>query len=153
MRMRGWVIVAAAAAAGFGLAGCPSSSCPKESPQVNAGGIPTSCTAAAGQPVTYPVRICPTCNQSSATCVVDMSAAATSGDIFLDTKVETCSGSGSCSQGCQASPISCTFTAPAASATPYMVTVFDGGSGTTLTSQLTVTQGGPASCALSAAGI
>ncbi len=153
MRTRNAVLVGTLVAFAAGMAGCPSNQCPMESPQVTANGIPTSCTAVAGQQVTYPVRLCPTCNQTSASCTVDLSAASTSGDIFLDTKVEACTGSSSCPPTCQTSPISCTFTAPAASATPYTVTVYDGATGQTQSSQLTVSSSGAASCAFPTASL
>jgi hypothetical protein len=149
MTIRSALVLATLAALAVGVSGCPSSSCPMESPQVN--GLPASCTAPVGQQVSYPVRLCPTCNQSSASCAVDLSAATTTGDIFLDTKVEACSGSSSCPPACQTNPILCTFTPPGAGT--YKVTVFDGATGQTQTSQLVVSQGGASSCAFPTAGI
>ncbi len=151
MKTRSAVLVGTLVAAAAGIAGCPSNQCPMESPQVNANGIPTSCTAVAGQSVTYPVQICPTCNQTSATCTADLSAVG-SGSIYLDTKVEACSGSASCPPSCQANPLSCAFTAPSTPGT-YQVIVVDGATGNTQTSQLTVNTSGPPSCALGTAGI
>lgn len=143
---RAATLIAAAAA----LAGCPSSEpCPLESPQVSA--IPGACTEVAGQPVTYPVRLCPTCNQTGASCVVDLSAVgAGSGDIFLDTKVEACTGSGSCPPSCAVNAISCTFNAPATPGT-YNVIALDGATGQPVESVLfVVAPGTPESCALAA---
>ncbi len=149
MRVRSAGIVAVLAAVVVGGAGCPSS-CPLESPQVDPSALPASCTAAAGQPVTYPVRLCPTCNQTSASCDVNLSGVgAGSGPIYLDTKVEACSGSASCPASCQTNPIGCTFNAPAMPGT-YTVIVYDGTSGNTQQSQLTVTAGGAASCGFTA---
>ena len=68
--------------------------CALESPQVSA--TPGTCTEVASQPVSYPVRLCPTCNQTGATCVPDLSAAGTTGDIYLDIKVEACTDPNSC---------------------------------------------------------
>jgi hypothetical protein len=148
--MRSAMTAVALAAGAVGLTGCPADSCPLEAPQVSA--VPTSCTEVAGQPVSFPVRLCPTCNQSGATCVADMSAVGTSGDIFLDIKVEACTGSSSCPPACQLNAITCTFNAPA-SPGPYKVLTFDGATGNTNTSQLVVIAQGAESCALPTAGI
>ena len=143
MTTRGWVLVAAAAAAGFGLAGCPSSSCPLETPQVNA--LPT-CTEPPNQPVSYPVRLCPTCNQTGASCAVQISGRS----IFLDLKVEACNDPGSCGgAGCAPGPTICSFTTPSTPDT-YNVTATDAGG--QVTGTLVVSATDPASCALPAAG-
>jgi hypothetical protein len=141
---------AIAAALMLAVAGCgDDTSCPTETPQVSA--LAGSCVQVAGQPVSYPVRLCPTCNQTGATCDVDLSAVgAGSGDIFLDPKVEACMSSASCPPACEVNAITCTFTAPS---TPgfYTVIAFDPVSGTTRESDLEVIASGPESCALAAA--
>ena len=152
MRMRSAVMVAGLAAVGAGLTGCPSDSCPMESPQVSA--TPGSCIEVAGQPVSYPVRLCPTCNQAGATCVPDLSAAGTTRDIYLDIKVEACSSTSSCGgTACQLNATTCNFTAPTVPDT-YRVIVFDGLTETTMTSDLVVVSPGtPESCALPTASL
>jgi hypothetical protein len=132
-------------AAGLAAAGCNSDKCPTETPQVS--GISPSCTEVAGQPVSYPLRLCPTCNQAGATCDVDLSAVNTTQDIFLDPKVETCSSSNSCPPACDPNPLLCNFTAPT---TPgdYTVTVFDPATNGTRVGRLTVIASGPESCAV-----
>jgi Tfp pilus assembly protein PilW len=151
MRIRNALTLVAAAALAAGLAGCPSESCDLESPQVSA--LPASCTQVAGQPVTYPVRLCPTCNQFGATCVADLSAAATSGDIYLDTKVEACDDPGTCGgPACSINALTCTFTAPATPGT-YTVIALDGLTGQPKESTLTVIAGGAEFCDLPAAGL
>jgi hypothetical protein len=142
--MRSAVGIAALAAIGAGLAGCPSSnSCPLETPQVNA--LPT-CTEPPNQPVSYPVRLCPTCNQTAASCTVQISGQ----DIFLDLKVEACGDSNSCGgAGCSPGPTVCNFTTPATPGT-YNVTATDAG-GTQ--SGTLVVASGPASCTLPTVGL
>ncbi len=145
MRIRGGaLIVAAAAAAGFGLAGCPSSSCPMETPQVNA--LP-SCTEPPNHALSYPVRLCPTCNQTGASCSVQMSG----NDIFLDLKVEACNDASSCGgAGCNPGPTICSFTTPASEGT-YNVTATDAGG--TVNGTLVVSASVPASCQLPTASL
>ncbi len=144
MRIRGALIVAAAAAAGFGLAGCPSSSCPMETPQVNA--IP-NCTEPPNQAVSYEVRLCPTCNQTGATCAVQIAG----NSIFFDIKVEACNDASSCGgAGCAQGPTMCNFTTPATPDT-YNITATDAGG--TITGTLVVSAGATPSCAFPAAGI
>jgi hypothetical protein len=144
MKMRSAVMLAVLAAVAAGLAGCPSSSCPLETPQVNA--LPT-CTEPPSTAISYPVRLCPTCNQSGATCAVQMSGS----EIFLDLKVEACSDASSCGgAGCTAGPTTCSFTTPATAGT-YTVTATDAGG--TVEGTLVVSPTGPASCALPAAAL
>jgi hypothetical protein len=146
MSGRNAVLVVALAAV---AAGCDGDTCPTETPQVSA--LPGSCTELAGQPVSYPVRLCPTCNQTGAICDVDMSAVgAGTGDIFLDPKVEACSDATSCPPACELNAITCTFSAPAIAGT-YTVIAFDPASGATRESQLEVISSGAESCALAVA--
>ncbi len=117
------------------LAGC-GDKCPTETPQVSA--LPTSCTAGAGNPVSYPLRLCPTCNQTGITCDVDMSSVgAGSGTIFLDPKAEACETSGSCPPSCAAQETVCSFTAPGTVGT-YKVSVFNPATGSTMEETLQV---------------
>ena len=134
------IAIAALAAA---LAACGSNDkCPTQSPQVS--GISPNCTELAGQPVSYPLRLCPTCNQSGATCIVDLSAVS-AGQIFLDPTVETCSSSNSCPPSCDPNPLLCHFTAPTAPG-DYTVSVFDPAANTTRVGTLTVIASGAESC-------
>jgi hypothetical protein len=151
MKIRSAVGIAAVAGFAVGLTGCPADSCSLESPQV--GAIPGSCTEVAGQPVNYPVRLCPTCNQTGATCVADVSKAVTDGVIYLDMKVEACSGGNSCPPPtCLTNATTCTFTAPTTPGT-YAVLIYDAGQQTTIQRPLEVIASGAESCALPVAGI
>ncbi len=115
-----------------------------ETPQVNA--LP-SCTEPPSQALSYPVRLCPTCNQTGATCSVQMSGQT----IFLDLKVEACNDASSCGgAGCAPGPTICSFTTPAQPGT-YNVIATDAGG--TATGTLLVSTTDPASCALPTAGI
>lgn len=136
------IAVAAVAVALF-VAGC-GETCPTEPPQVNA--LASSCTQIAGEPVSYPVRLCPTCNQTGATCDVDLSRVNTTGEIFLDPKVEACTGSTSCG-ACAVSPLICSFIAPAAPG-PYTVIAFDPTTNGTRQATLVVISSGAESCTL-----
>jgi len=136
----------AVAVAAF-AAGCGNDTCPTESPQVS--GLPADCQVLAGQTsVTYPLHLCPTCNQTLTGCTADTSAAtATGGVIFLNPVVEACSSSSSCGAGCSASNATCTFTPPGnAAGVRYTVQVYDPGSATTKSGSLTFVSGS-ASCA------
>jgi len=138
-------IATAAAAAALVVACGETDKCPTETPQVS--GISSSCIEVAGQPVSYPLRLCPTCNQIGAVCDVDLSAASTSREIFLDPKVESCSASNSCPPACDPNPLLCTFTAPSAPG-DYTVSVYDPAQNTTLVGTLTVIPSGAESCAV-----
>jgi len=142
--MKTRIAVTAAAVALF-AAGC-GESCPTESPQVSALAQP-GCTEVAGQPVSYPVRLCPTCNQTGATCDVDLSQVGSAGTIFLDPKVEACTGTGGCGPSCALNTLTCTFTAPATPGT-YTVVAYDPGTNTTRESTMLVIASGPESCPL-----
>jgi hypothetical protein len=135
-----------AAAVALAVAGCNggTSSCPTEPPRVEA--LSAGCTERANETVSYPLRLCPTCNQIGAACEPDLSAVgAGTGDIFLNVTVETCESSTSCGPSCDPNPFACTFIAPQ---TPgvYTVTIFDG-TGGTLSGALEVISAGPESCA------
>jgi len=111
-----------AAALAFVAAGCGNDKCPTESPQVNALG---ECTELANTTVSFPIRLCPTCNQTLSSCDADMSGVgAGSGTIFLNPVVEACTSSSSCGAGCNLSTNTCTFKTPA---TPgdYVVSAYD----------------------------
>ncbi len=142
-------VVVLAALAGW-LSGCPSDSCSLETPQVS--NVPANgCTVVAGQPVTYQVRLCPACNQTSATCAVDMSQVG-SGYIYVDPKMEACSGGNSCPPPtCNTNATDCTFTAPAAAAAPYNVVIPDGQGGTYTRTLQVVASGTPTSCPVASA--
>ncbi len=150
MKTRSAVMIAAIAG---GLAGCPSDqSCPLETPKVDA--TPSTCTEDAGQPVSYPVRLCPTCNLTGVSCAPNLSGVgAGSGAIYLDVKAEACTDANSCGGAtCQLNATTCDFTAPSTPGT-YQVIVFDGATGQPLTNDLVVIASGPESCALPVAGI
>ncbi len=59
------------------------------------------------------LQICPTCNQTDASCDVDLSAVS-QGIIHFDTLVHACENSSSCPPSCSVSGVTCTFTTPAA---------------------------------------
>jgi len=142
MRIRNAAVAALALAA----AACNDNTCPTESPQVSA---LADCTEIAGQLVSYPVRLCPTCNQTISSCDVQISGST----IFLDPKVETCTSSNSCPPACQSSPSTCNFTAPTTPG-PYTVSVYDPATNATLDGVLTVVApGGAESCDFATAGL
>ena len=89
------VIAITACAAAVGLSAC-GDKCPTETPQVDA---VANCTARPGSTVTVPLRLCPTCNQTAASCDVDTSQAASSGIIQLDPVVEACESASSLRAG------------------------------------------------------
>ena len=78
-----------------------------------------------GAVVDVGVRLCPTCNQTGATCEVDDSAA-TSGNIQLDptSRRARTSRAATPTPMCQAAPLECPFTRPAAPGT-YELIVYD----------------------------
>jgi hypothetical protein len=140
----------AAIAVSVSVSGCgDDNTCPAESPQVSA--LSTNCSAVANTTVSFPVRLCPSCNQTLAGCDVDMSGAtATGGLIFLNPTVEACEPPSSCSGGptCLANPTACTFTAPNAPVgTEYFVDVYDPAIHDTRRGSLTIVANAP-SCAL-----
>jgi hypothetical protein len=112
-----------------------------------------SCTVSPGAPVTVGVRLCPTCNQTGATCDVDVSQVS-SGIIQIDPIVEACEDVTSCpspTPSCQVAPLPCSFTAPT---TPdvYDIRVYDTATNTFPTvATLTVAPGAAASCAFASA--
>lgn len=128
------------------VAGCGDSAkkCPTESPQVN--NVPGNCTVAVGQPVTFPLQLCPRCNQSLTGCNVDMSSAnASGGTIFLDPVVEVCDSGTSCPPSCLANGATCSFTPPTSNTgVSYTVTVYD--PGTNGPRSTTITTGSSTSC-------
>jgi predicted small lipoprotein YifL len=136
------VIAITACAAALGLSAC-GEKCPTETPQVDA---VANCTATAGSTVTVPVRLCPTCNQSAASCDVDLSQATSSGSILLDPVVEACESSNSCPPGCSLNSINCTFTAPSQLGS-YELIVFNPATNTSISKRLDVVASGGTSCA------
>jgi hypothetical protein len=145
MRTIGKAILAAVVVLAVSLGGCGSDSCPSESPRVDA---VANCSAAANSTVSYPLQLCPTCNQSLTGCTVDMSGADTSGGtIFLNPVVEACDSSAACgAPSCLSNP-TCTVKVPnALDGTTYTVEVHDPASGPR-TGTLTVATGAP-SCAI-----
>jgi hypothetical protein len=136
--------VVGAVAVALAVAGCNggTDSCPTETPDVE--GIATDCVVRPGATVSYPIRLCPTCNQFGAVCDAQIDA----GQIFLDPRMEACESSTSCpspAPACEANPLVCTFIAPTIEAT-YPVTVIDPGG--TFSGTLTVSSTLPLSCAL-----
>jgi hypothetical protein len=145
--MRSAVLIGTVAAVAGGLAGCPSDSCPLETPQVST--VPGTCQAAPGQQVSYPVRLCPACNQTGATCSADLSRVA-DGYIYLDVKAEACSSGNSCpTPACDTNPTYCAFAAPSATGN-YNVVIPDGQGGN-ITRQLQVESGVASNCVLASA--
>ncbi|WP_242346909.1 hypothetical protein [Anaeromyxobacter terrae] len=140
MRLRRIIAIGACAAA-VGLSAC-GEKCPTETPRVDA---LAGCTAAPGSTVTVPLRLCPTCNQTAASCDVDMSQATTSGVIQLDPVVEACESANSCPPGCDLNAINCTFAAPSQPGT-YQLLVYNPATNTTIPNTLVVASG-PTSCA------
>ncbi len=151
MRTRNVVLVAVLAAVAVGLTGCPNDSCGPQTPQVSS--VPaTGCTVNAGQPVTYEVRLCPSCNETGGSCSADMSQVQT-GYIYLDISTQACSGGGSCpAPTCNTNATTCTFTAPNTPGQTYSV-VIPNGQGEPYTRQIQVVSAGtPTSCTLASAG-
>jgi hypothetical protein len=113
-----------------------------------------SCTAAPGTPVTIGVRLCPTCNQTGASCDVDTSQASSSGIIQLDPIVEACQDVTSCanpSPSCQSAPLPCQFTAPTEPG-PYSIRAYDSSTNSFETvATLTVEPGAAYACAFTSA--
>ncbi len=134
-------IVAVAVAVAAFAAGCGKDTCPTEAPQVSA--LAQDCQVPAGQAVTYPLRLCPTCNQTLTGCTAEMSGAnASGGTIFLNPTVEVCSSSNSCPPSCSASTATCTFTPPSTAAgVSYDIQVYDPASGETKQGKVTFTSG------------
>ena len=116
----------AAAALALAAAGC-GDKCNDQTPPVKA--VP-DCEVVEGTAVTVPVQVCPRCDQASPRCIVHVDAT----QIQLEPLSEVCDPSSSCPivdpVSCQFAPLSCTFTAPPASADPYQIVVVtpDGGS-------------------------
>lgn len=135
MRGRNAVVAVALAAV---VAGCNGETCPTETPKVDA--IAGSCQQVTNEPVRYPVRLCPTCNQIVSACDVEISG----NRVFLDPRVETCDASTSCPPTCEANPSACTFAAPAPG--EYIVEAYDPGTGSTQTGTLVVVASGPEFC-------
>jgi hypothetical protein len=143
MRIRTATLAAALAVL---AAGCGNDKCPTESPEVTKLG---NCTALAGDTVSYPIQLCPTCNQTLSSCEADLSdVGAGSGTIFLNPTVEACTSSSSCGTGCNLNPTTCTFRAPSAAGT-YTVLAHDAAHpDAPKTGTLTVTATGATSCLL-----
>jgi hypothetical protein len=138
----GKAILAAAVVLAVFAGGCGSEdSCPSESPQVT--DMPAACTATPGQTVSYPLQLCPTCNQTFTSCDVQMSGT----DIFLNPLVEACESASSCAPGCNTRSNTCTIRLPVAAVdTVFTVSVFDPASGT-MSAPLTIVAASPV-CAI-----
>lgn len=137
-------LAAAAALAAFGgLAGCGEKCNTEPVAKVEDA---EDCTAAPGTPVTVRVQLCPTCNQTGATCDVDVQGNA----IQLDAVVEACEDVTSCptqEPSCQVAPLACQFTAPSAPGT-YDVVAYDAQTNRLVTyATLNVVPGAAYSCA------
>jgi hypothetical protein len=106
-----------AAAAAVSAAGC-GSKCHDSTPAVSA--APTACTAPAGAPVTVPVHVCPSCDQSMPTCDVRSQG----GTFVLEPVSQVCDQNPSCPivdpSSCPFQTMDCQFTAP----TPTDVSTF-----------------------------
>ncbi len=136
------IIAIGACAAAVGLSAC-GEKCPTETPRVDA---VAGCTATPGSTVSVPLRLCPTCNQSAASCDVDLSQATSSGTIQLDPVVEACENANSCPPGCDLNAINCTFAAPSQVGT-YEILVYNPATNTTISTRLDVVTSGSTSCA------
>ena len=135
-----------AAALGLAAAGCGDNpTCNDQTPPVK---NVQNCTVAEGAPVTVQIQTCPRCDQSSPRCLVHLENVG-SHSIQLEALSEVCDASSSCPivdpLTCPASPLSCTFTAPAASGSPYDVVVVTPDA-STINRTLTVVASGPLSC-------
>jgi hypothetical protein len=145
------VVALTVCVAAVGLSGC-GETCPTETPakidQLQ------SCTVRPGETVSVRVRLCPTCNQTAASCEVDTSQAST-GFIQLDPTVEACEDVTSCpslAPACQApaEAMTCTFTAPS-NEDVYTLLVFDPSTNGDITATLTVDASATPSCAFASA--
>lgn len=147
------VIAIGACAAAVGLSACGeiTGGCPTEAvAKVDA---VESCTVAPGTVVDVGVRLCPTCNQSGATCEVDDSAAVESGIIQLDPTVEACEQVSSCptpTPMCEAAPLECPVRAPAAPGS-YDLMVYDAATNQFRQMGTLTVAAGPSSCAFASA--
>jgi hypothetical protein len=107
---------------------------------------------ATGAMVTVGIGLCPTCNQTGATCVGDTSQLGVSGsnEIFLDPTVEACEDPTSCGDPnptCLPGPTACTFRAPGPGR--YVISVLDPTTGVPITQPFIVAPtGGVTSCSI-----
>jgi hypothetical protein len=144
------VIAIGACAAAVGLSAC-GEKCPTET--VAKVDEVQSCTVAPGSAVNVGLRLCPTCNQSGATCEVDDSAAATSGIIQLDPTVEACEQVSSCptpTPMCEAAPLQCPVRAPAEPGS-YDLMVYDAATNQFRQMGTLTVAAGPSSCTFASA--
>ncbi|BDG05789.1 hypothetical protein [Anaeromyxobacter oryzae] len=151
MNGRNLTRLGAIATVALAVAGCGQSntSCPTETPRVDQ---VQSCTVAPGATVGVRLNICPTCNQTAASCTADLSQLGSSNTIALDPITDSCEPANSCpSPSCAVNGVTCTFNAPT---TPgdYTMIVFDPASNGTRSATLTVASG-PTSCAFTTAGL
>ena len=123
-------------------AGCSGEGCRTEPPVVEQ--LPSCPDVVPGGDVTVGIHICPTCNQTSAECSVDLSGiGAGSGTIFFDVRVQACEDVSSCplpTPSCELPLTPCRFTAPTVPGT-YTLMASDGVSGVVV-GDLTVDAGG-----------
>jgi hypothetical protein len=143
MNFRNTTRLGALAAVALAAVGCGSSTnCPAETPKVDQ---VQSCTVAPGGSVSVKLNICPTCNQTAASCTADLTQLGTSNIILLDPLTEACEPATSCpSPSCAPNGATCTFNAPT---TPgdYTLQVYDPATNSTKHGTLTVASG-PTSC-------
>lgn len=136
-----------AAAAAVAAAGC-GSTCHDSTPAVSA--VPSSCTAPAGAPVTVPVHVCPSCDQSMPTCDVRFQG----GTFVLEPVSQVCDQNPSCPivdpSSCPFQTMDCQFTAPTPGGGPSSFPVVVVTSGPQVQFTLTVSGSGstPVSCPL-----
>jgi hypothetical protein len=139
-----------AAVLGLAAAGCGDNpTCNDQTPPLRTGGVPSCLDMAASVPVTVQLGVCPRCDQSAPRCVVRMENVAAFNDIQLEPLSEVCEASASCPiinpDSCPFTPLTCSFTAPAAG--NYDIVVIDA-SGTERRGNFTVINGGATACTL-----
>ncbi|MGC3998246.1 MAG: hypothetical protein QM767_12490 [Anaeromyxobacter sp.] len=120
---------------------CGEEDCASAPPDVQA---VASCSAHPGEAVNLPVRLCPDCHQSGATCAVIVDEA--EHVIQLDTRVQACE-TGSCDAACDVQPFACSFTAPSTEGS-YDVLIIDGGTSEPFNAPDFVVTSGATSCGL-----
>jgi hypothetical protein len=141
--MRTGTVTVAAGALALVAAGC-GQKCSDQTPPLKAA---PSCEVLASAPVTVPLAVCPRCDQGSPRCLVHLEQAS-QGQITLEPVSEVCDPSSSCPTvdptSCPATPLACSFTAPAAPASYQLIVATPSGvEERTLT---VIASGTPAGC-------